>query len=180
MKTFKVPSPDEVSPESKVIFDQIRKHLGKLPNLYATIGYSPRTLKGYLEFDAAIDAGVFSSIEKEAIKLVVSEVHKCDYCLAAHTLIAKSKGISRDDTVAFRKGYAANVKLDTLVKLAREITLERGNVDEQLFDQFFELGYDEAALIDLVGLVTTMTFTNYIYALTKVPLDFPEAEPLSF
>ena len=71
------------------------------------------------------------------------------------------------------------MKLDTLVKLAREITLERGNVDEQLFDQFFNLGYDEGALIDLVGLVTTMTFTNYIYALTKVPLDFPEAEPLA-
>jgi len=178
MKTIKVPIPDEVSAESKILFDQIRKHLGKLPNLYATIGYSPRTLKGYLEFDAAIDAGVFSSKEKEAIKLVVSEVNKCDYCLAAHTLIAKSKGISRDDTVSFRKGYAEDVKLDTLVKVAKEITLQRGNIGDQLFNQFFDVGYDEAALIDLVGLITTMTFTNYVYALTKVPIDFPEAEHL--
>jgi len=37
------------------------------------------------------------------------------------------------------------------------------------------LGYNEAALIDLFVLINVMSFTNYIYRLTKIPLDFPPA-----
>jgi len=30
----------------------------------------------------------------------------------------------------------------------------------------------------LIGLVTVRIFTNYVYALTKIPVDFPAAQPL--
>lgn len=178
MKTIKVPTRDEVSPEAQVLFDQVTKHLGKLPNLYATMGYSPGTLKGYLQFEAAMGGGIFSAKEKEAINLVVSEVNNCNYCLAAHTMIAKSKGFSNDETLSFRKGYANDVKLDAVVKLAKAITDNKGEVEPDLLDNFFAAGYNEAALIELVGLVTAKIFTNYVFALTGVPVDFPEAAVL--
>lgn len=178
MKTIKVPRRNEVSPESQLLFDQVTQHLGKLPNLYATMGYSSGTLKGYLQFEGAMAGGVFSVKEKEAINLVVSEINNCNYCLAAHTMIAKSKGFSHEDIISIRKGYTEDSKLNAVVKLAKSITENRGESDPQLLEAFFEAGYHEDALIELIGLVTAKIFTNYVYAVTGVPLDFPEAVSL--
>jgi AhpD family alkylhydroperoxidase len=175
MKIIKVPVRDEVSPESQLLFDQVTKQLGKLPNLYATMGYSPVTLKGYLQFNAGMAGGVFSVKEKEAINLVVSQVNNCNYCLAAHTMIAKSKGFTQEDTISLRKGYAAERKLNTIVRLAKDITENRGEADPVLLEDFFEAGYHEDALIELIGLITSRIFANYVYAVTHVPIDFPEA-----
>jgi AhpD family alkylhydroperoxidase len=178
MKTIKVPARDEVKPDSQLLFDQITKHLGKLPNLYAAMGYSSGTLKGFLQFEAAMGGGVFSVKEKEAINLVVSEINNCNYCLAAHTMIAKSKGYSEEDTICIRKGHTAEHKLDTAIKLTKSITENRGEADPRLIEDFFQAGYREDALIELIGLITAKVFTNYVYAVTGVPLDFPEAAKL--
>ncbi|MET3981842.1 AhpD family alkylhydroperoxidase [Mucilaginibacter sp. UYP25] len=178
MKTIKVPTRDEVSPDSQTLFDQISKQLGILPNLYATMGYSPGTLKGYLQFEAAMAGGVFSAKDKEAINLVVSEVNNCKYCLAAHTMLAKGKGFTQEETIDIRKGHTTDYKLNTAVQLAKSITENKGEADLQLLEDFYTAGYNEAALIELIGLITAKVFTNYVYALTAIPLDFPEAVAL--
>lgn len=51
MKTITVPSKDEVSLESQAIFEQLQKQIGKVPNLYALVGYSAHALKGFLDFE---------------------------------------------------------------------------------------------------------------------------------
>lgn len=40
MQTFTVPQKSEVSEANQVIFDQLQKALGFVPNLYATFAYS--------------------------------------------------------------------------------------------------------------------------------------------
>ncbi|QEM03753.1 carboxymuconolactone decarboxylase family protein [Mucilaginibacter rubeus] len=178
MEAIKVPTREEVSPESRAMFDQITQKIGKLPNLYAVIGYSPATLKGFLQFDSALSSGVFSSREREAIYLVVSEVNECRYCLAAHTVTAKNNGFNHDETINIRKGISYETRLSTVICLAKYIAENQGQVDPVLLCDFFEAGYNEDALIELIGLVALRTFTNYVYAVTGVPLDFPEAVSL--
>lgn len=178
MKTIKVPTREEVGPETQAMYDQIAKSIGKLPNLYATIGYSPTTLKGFLQFDGAMGASVFSAKEKEAINLVVSEVNNCKYCLAAHTMVAKTKGFSHEEIISVRKGYTEEARLNTLIKLAKNITENHGYADQDLLDEFFAEGFKEDALIELIALITIRIFTNYVHAITGVPIDFPEAMSL--
>ena len=179
MKTIKVPEKEQVSVESQFIFDQIQKKMGMIPNLYATIGYSSHALKGYLAFDEALSHGVFTPKEREAIFLVVSEINDCNYCLAAHTVTSKMKGISDDEILNIRSGHSKESRIDTIVHLARSIAENSGNADDVLLDNFFAAGFDEMALIELIGLVTVRTFTNYVYAVTHIPIDFPEAIPLT-
>jgi len=179
MKTIVVPAKEQVSADAQAIFEQIQKKLGKVPNLYATIGYSADALKAFLGFDASFAHTAFSEKEKEAINLIVSEVNNCNYCLAAHTMLATMKGYSKEDTLGFRRGNAADEKLDTAVKLAKSIAENKGDADAQLKENFFTAGYDEKALIDLIGLITVRSFTNYVYATTQVPIDFPVAEALN-
>jgi AhpD family alkylhydroperoxidase len=126
MKTINVPVKAQVSEESQVIFDQIQKKIGKVPNLYATIGYSAKALKGMLEYENTLGHGVFSAKEQEAIFLVVSEVNGCDYCLAAHTLSAIGKGFTKAETLDLRRGEIADSKLNAIIQLAKPITVNKG------------------------------------------------------
>ncbi|MFC3562841.1 carboxymuconolactone decarboxylase family protein [Pedobacter jamesrossensis] len=178
MKTIKVPNREEVSPQSQLLFDQISASIGKVPNLYAAIGYSPQTLKGFLQFDGALAGGIFSAKEKEAINLVVSEVNDCSYCLAAHTMLAKTKGFSHEEIISFRKGYTEEAKLNAVIQLAKNITENHGHAEEQFLVDFFAAGFQEDALIELLGLIAVRIFTNYVHAVTGVPIDFPEAMSL--
>ncbi|MBT1685957.1 carboxymuconolactone decarboxylase family protein [Dawidia soli] len=178
MKTIQVPLTAEVSPVSQALFDQIKKKVGKLPNLYATIGYSASALKGFLDFEASLNSGVFTPKEREAIALIVSEINQCAYCLAAHTILATSKGFTKAETLDIRRGHTGDERLNVILRLAKSIVEDHGHADQALVDDFFAAGYPQAALVELTGLVTARIFTNYVYALTDVPVDFPTAEAL--
>lgn len=179
MKTIEVPIREQVSEGSQQLFDQLQKHLGKVPNLYAVVGYSATALGAFLQFDEQLSHGVFTAKEREAIALIVSQVNQCDYCLAAHTLIAKGRGFSLDDTINIRQAEAVDSKLMATLQLAESITTNRGDVEAELLDKFFGAGYDEGALMELIGLVTVSIFTNYVFTLTNFPVDFPAAPVLN-
>ncbi|UUC44237.1 carboxymuconolactone decarboxylase family protein [Flavobacterium cerinum] len=179
MSNIKVPTRDQVSQDSQVIFDQLQKGLGKVPNLYATIGYSSNALKALLGLEEQLNKGVFTVTEKEAINLVVSEVNNCDYCLAAHTLIAGMKGISKEETLNFRRGSVNDPKLNAVLQLAKSVAENKGKADPDKVEDFLAAGYDNAAVMELIGFVILRSFTNYVYALTEVPVDFPAVEKLA-
>ncbi|MEL7001927.1 MAG: carboxymuconolactone decarboxylase family protein [Bacteroidota bacterium] len=178
MKTFKAPSRDEVSEESQQIFDNLKSQVGMVPNLYATIGYSSNALSSYLAFQGAQAKGTFNAKEREAVFLAVSQVNGCEYCLAAHTALGKMNGFSEEETIALRAGTIEDRKLNTIVRLAAAITKSHGRPSEDLLNDFFELGYNEAALVDLIALVADKTLANYVHNVTQVDIDFPRAQPL--
>jgi uncharacterized peroxidase-related enzyme len=179
MKNIAVPSFEQVSPESQAMFEQMKKRIGKVPNLYATMGYSSHALKAFFDFEGALNQGVFKPKEREAIALVVSEINHCEYCLAGHTAIALKNGLSLDDTMEIRRGGIEDARLDAIVKLAKSVTETNGHPEEQYLENFYNAGFDEGALMELVGLVTVRIFTNYVFAITNVPVDFPVAPALS-
>ena len=176
MKTFTVPTRDEVAPGNQAIFDNLSKALGFVPNLYATIAYSENGLGRYLAYQNA--KTTLSNKEKEAVNLVVSEVNNCLYCKSAHTVIGKMNGFTDEQLIDIRREKADNPKLNALVKLAASITRHRGNADEALVDDFYTQGYTNENLVDLILQVSDKTAMNYLHNLTKVPVDFPLARAL--
>ena len=178
MKTITVPTRDEVSHDSQLLFDAMQKRLGKVPNLYATMGRSPFALKAFMNLEETLNAGAFDPKEREAIALVVSEVNECAYCLAGHTMLAIKRGLTKEETLEIRKGQVKDPKLNAIVQLAKAITETKGKPAEQYLTQFYEADFDEGAVMDLIGLVMVRLFTNYVFALTNIPIDFPLADPI--
>lgn len=176
MKQFTVPAREEVSPANQAIFDNLKKALGFVPNLYAGIAHSENGLTKYLDFQNAKTS--LSNKEKEAVNLVVSQVNGCVYCLSAHTVIGKMNGFTEDQILDLRAGKATDIKLNALVQLAENITKTRGKADAGLVDNFFEQGYTNGNLVDLVLQVSDKTAMNYLHNLTQIPVDFPLAAPL--
>ncbi len=177
MSTFNVPKREEVSTANQVIFDNLEKAVGFVPNLFATYAHSENALGNYLNLSNAKTS--LKTKEKEVVNLAVSEVNSCIYCLSAHTAISKMNGFTEDQILELRAGRASfDNKLDALARLAKNITENRGATDAAIVDNFFAAGWTRENLIDTIVLVGDKTISNYINNTTEVPVDFPVAQPL--
>jgi uncharacterized peroxidase-related enzyme len=171
--TFLVPTRGQVSENNQLIFDNLQKALGFVPNLYATIANSKNGLERYLAYQNAKTS--LSNKEKEAVNLIVSQVNGCIYCQSAHLVLGKMNGFSEEQLSEIRHGKSSDRKLNALVVLAANITKNRGNANESSLDAFFAQGYTIENLVDLILQISDKTAMNYLHNLTKVPVDFPLA-----
>jgi AhpD family alkylhydroperoxidase len=97
MSRFPTAAPDTATGLAAELFGKIRKSAGRVPNAYATLGtQSPAALGAILGADAALASGTLSKSDIEAIKLAVSELGGCDYCVAAHTMIGRLSGLTSE------------------------------------------------------------------------------------
>jgi AhpD family alkylhydroperoxidase len=177
MKTFKVPTREDVSPANQALFDNLNKAIGKVPNLYAEMAVSSHGLGNYLALSNAKTS--LRPKEKEAVNLVVSEANSCEYCLSAHTAVAKLNGYTDEQILELRGGSASfDAKLDALVKYAKSGVETRGHVSDEVLDAFFAAGWTEENLMDAILVIGDKTITNYLYAATKVPVDWPAVPKL--
>lgn len=173
MRTFAVPSREEVAPVNQAIFDNLNKALGFVPNLYATIAYSRNGLERFLAYQNAKTS--LSNKEKEAVNLIVSQVNACIYCQSAHLVLGKMNGFTDEQLTEIRHAKSSDNKLNALVALAAEITKNRGYAGETNVDAFFAAGYTQENLVDLILQISDKTAMNYLHNLTKITVDFPLA-----
>jgi uncharacterized peroxidase-related enzyme len=178
MNAFKVPTRDEVSPENQTIFDNLKKMLTFVPNLYATFAHSATALGTYLALQNAKSS--LNAKQREVINLVVSQVNDCEYCLAAHTAVGKMVGLTDAQILEIRGGRATfDPKLDALARFAREVTLTRGHVPAGATEAFLQGGWTQGNLVDAVMAIGDKIISNYLHGVTEVPVDFPAATKLA-
>lgn len=177
MTTIHVPTREQVSPANQALFDQLKKGLGMVPNLYATLALSEHALGSYLALQNAKSS--ITGKAREAVNLVVSQVNHCAYCLAAHTAIGGMVGFTPEQILEIRRGRAGwDPKLDALAQLVRSIASERGRADPARLEAFFAAGWTQEQLVDTIVTIGDKTITNYLHATTQVPVDFPAAPAL--
>lgn len=164
------------------LFGGIRKAFGKVPNAYATLGSnSPALLAQLLRLNAVLQGETrLDRRELEAINLAVSEASDCDYCLAAHTLAGKAAGYSGDQMQALRRGiYADDAKIDALVHFARSLVTTRGTLPASDLEAVRRAGYGDREIVETIGAVTAILFTNMLNRVNDTTLDFPRAEAVT-
>ncbi len=178
MSRFNVPTADQVAPEAQVTFENLKKSIGKVPNLYAAIGNSANALNSYLAFVQAQAKGTVRAKDREAIYLIVSQLNGCEYCLASHTLSAIRNGWTEEQTLLLRAGKLEEGHWPVLYKLIQSVIENKGEVADKILDEYFAAGNTERNLMDVMTLINVMTYTNYMFRLMKVPVDFPEAKKI--
>lgn len=177
MTTFNVPSRGEVSTNNQTIFDNLEKGLGFVPNLYAYYAKNETALGDYLALQNR--KSTLSAKEREIVNLVVSEFNGCRYCQSAHTEIGKLNGFTVDQILEIRGGSASfDSKLDALAKFTLSVVANKGKATERARDLFFNAGYSESNMIDVVIVIGDKTISNFIHNLTDLEIDFPVAQEL--
>ena len=175
--TFEIPTRNTVSTENQSIFDELENGLGFVPNLYATYANSDTALADYLKLQNRKSS--LKAKEREVINLVVSQINECDYCLAAHTAIAKMNGFTDDQILQIRTGEATfDPKLDALAKFTKEAVISRSKPGDKSVSQFLAAGYSSENLVDAIIVIGDKMISNFIYGTFKVPIDFPAAPAL--
>ncbi|MEO0899242.1 MAG: carboxymuconolactone decarboxylase family protein [Bacteroidota bacterium] len=176
-KTFTVPTREEVSEANQAIFDQLKKGLGFVPNLYAYYAKNDTALGDYLSLQNR--KTTLKGKEKEIVNLVTSQINGCRYCQSAHTALGKMNGFSDEQIIEIRKGGASfNEKLDALAKFTANVVENRGKASEEAKEAFFAAGYTEANMIDVVVLIGDKMISNFLHNLTGFDIDFPLAEEI--
>ena len=160
------------------LFAAIKKAAGKVPNAYAVIGHnSPIALEAALKMDAALSKSSLSGKEIEIIRLSVSQVAGCDYCLAAHTMLAKHKGLSREAILALRHGeQSGDDRFDALATFVHTLVTTHGTVPVEVVDAVKAAGYSDTQIVDIFMAISSITFTNLFNRTNDTTVDFPAAD----
>ena len=170
---FEIPKKETVSSGNKEVFESLEQSLGAVPNLYAVMAYSRFGLIRYLTFHNS--ASSLNIKEKTIANLIVSELNNCTYCLSDQKYIAKMNDFSEEEILQIRKGNANKLKWNALALLVKTIIENKGVVDDDVLEKFFEAGYDKENLVDVVMQVSDTISSNYLWNLSNVPVDFPLA-----
>ncbi|WP_373523441.1 carboxymuconolactone decarboxylase family protein [Aquiflexum sp.] len=177
MTKFTVPQRGEVSENNQALFDNLQKALGFVPNLYAYYAKNETALGDYLALQNR--KSTLKAKEREVINLVTSQINGCQYCLAAHTALGKMNGFTDEQIIGLRKGTASfDKQLNALVGFAASIVSNKGKASQESKEAFFDAGYTEANMIDVVIVIGDKTMSNFIHNLTAFEIDFPLAQPI--
>ncbi|CAG2332071.1 MULTISPECIES: carboxymuconolactone decarboxylase family protein [Burkholderia] len=170
--------PSEATGETAAVFGQIKAALGKVPNAYATIGtHSPAGLAAMLNVDAAIAASSLDQADVEAVRLAVSALSGCDYCLAAHTMLGKMSGLTPEVMKNIRAGRASgDARRDALLSFVRSIATTRDTVPADVLQAVLAAGYTERQVIEIILVMTSILFTNLVNRVNDTTLDFPAVD----
>jgi uncharacterized peroxidase-related enzyme len=157
------------------IYSQIKKAIGSVPNTFAAIAaHGPAALKSILAADAVLAAGSLTKRDQEVIKLVVSVAGGCDYCVAAHSYLAKLAGVKPEALKQIRDGRPTDdAKRDALVGFVRKLAQSSGTVSDDDYAAIKSAGYSDAQLVEISLAFATTVFTNVFNRINDTDIDFP-------
>ena len=175
MTRIHIPSTiDEAPAASRPLLEAVKKQLGIVPNLFRLVAKSPIALDGYLAMNGALNKGTLPAATRERIALAVAEINGCNYCLSAHTYLAKNVAKLDDSEItANRSGASNDPKADAAVHFAARITSVRGHINDADLSAVRLAGYDDAQIIEIVQHVAINTWTNYMNEVAATDIDFP-------
>lgn len=88
---------DKASPEVRAVYDDIMatRKTDKVTNFWKALAHDPGRLKRtWEETKEIMGAGALDPMIKELIYVAVSVTNQCDYCIAAHLVSARKKGMT--------------------------------------------------------------------------------------
>ena len=175
MSRLSVPNLESDAGPSGQVYAQIKKTIGSVPNTFAAIAaHGPAALKSVLAADAVLASGSLSKRDQETIKLIISGVAGCDYCVAAHSQLSKLAGLKPEELKNIRHGRpTGDAKRDALARFVRTLADTSGTVSDEEFAAIKAAGYSDAQLVEISLAFATTVFTNVFNRINDTEIDFP-------
>lgn len=161
-------APDSARP----LLEKANRKYGFVPNILGVMANSPALLEAYMSLSQIFEKTKFSAAEKQTVLLAVSRENGCDYCMAAHSGIAKMQGVDEAVIKAINSGdKLPDDKLDALFTFTRAMVETRGRPSADDLQAFFGAGYSEAQVQDVIVGIGMKTLSNYNNHIADTPVD---------
>lgn len=169
----------DASGSARQLLDAVLADWGMIPNVVGTLARAPVALEGYLSLSEALSGGVLSPELREQIAVTVAEVNGCNYCLAAHSAVAATVGLSQEAVMDARRGVSPDRKVEAVLHFARQVVQRRGWVDDDDLAHLRDAGLGDREIVEIVANVAMNTLTNYLNHVAGTEVDFPPVPQLS-
>lgn len=165
---------DTAEERSKELLEAAKKEIGFIPNMYADManlpGYLETYLLGYKQFRE--EAG-FTPVEQEIVFMVVSRSNGCDYCVAAHSMLADK--IAKMDAAVLEAVRSSteipDEKLQALAVFTHAMVESKGYPTQDDLDAFKAAGYTDIHAMGIVLALSVKTLSNYSNHIFNTPVD---------
>lgn len=167
--------PGKLSAATRDLLGTVEAEWGMIPKSIQTLAQAPAALKAYLAMNEALDGGTLGADLREQIALAVAQLNQCEYCLAAHTAVAATLGLSRQDVTDARRGTSPESRVRAALQFVARLVECRGCVTDADVAAVREAGFSNQQIVEIVANVALHLFTNYFNHVADTPLDFPRA-----
>lgn len=178
MSRIKPVDAKEAKGEVKDLYQALEKKMGKVINIFLNMGNSPVALKAFLDLSEAANHTSIPPKLREQIALIVGQTNQCNYCLSAHTAVAKMLGMNENEILKARNGESQQPKDAAILKFAKKVVENRGHVSDQDVNDLKAKGVNDKELVEIVMLIIVNMFTNYFNLIADTKIDFPAAPEL--
>lgn len=174
MPRIELVDPSNTSGDRKTTLTQINDAFGATPNMFKAIANSPAALKMMWAAFGALSQGKLGAALGEQVAVAIANANRCEYCLAAHTVLGVKAGVSKDAMAAAQKGHSSDPKTQAALDFALKVVKERANIAPTDVTALRSAGFDDEAIAELLAHVALNIFTNYTNVAFDVPVDFPK------
>jgi uncharacterized peroxidase-related enzyme len=172
MSSFTVHTETTAPEGSRETLAGVRRAMGFVPNLMGVLAEASGALEGYLTLSKLFESSSLTPVERNVVLLSVSFENGCDYCMAAHSGLAKMQGVPEHVLSALREGRpVADTKLEALRTFTSVVTRQRASISEADLEAFLTAGFYERQVLEVILGVTQKTLSNYVNHLAHTPLD---------
>jgi uncharacterized peroxidase-related enzyme len=168
--------PDRATGAIGRLFADIRAKFAFVPNLFRVLANAPAALEGLMGLSAALARGALDEKTREQLALAIAESNLCNYCLPQHTAMAAKIGLNRVEIDDAIRASAADARTDAILKLARSIVVQRGELTDADLARARAAALSEGEIVETVANVALNIFENYMSHVARVPIDFPQNE----
>lgn len=172
MSRVNLVDPAEATAANAQTFAQIERAMGGVPNMFRAVANSPAALQSMWGSFAALGGGTLGAQIGEQIAVAIADRNRCEYCLAAHTLLGTNAGLSAETLASAQTGQAADPRTAAILTLATALVEQRGQVSAAEVDTARSAGLTDEEIVEVVAHVALNVFTNYINVALAVPVDF--------
>ena len=143
-------------------------------NIFKGLAAHAPVLEAYMGWTQGSKGGALSASEGEVVQLLSAEKMQCDYCLAAHSMIAQGTGLTEEDCMNISKRHSDDPKMQALINFTAETLDTYGNVSDETLAAFMDAGFSTEAAIEVVAGISVLTFTSLYNHVNNTIIDFPE------
>ncbi len=148
------------------------KAFGMIPNLHAVMAESPPLLEAYQTLHTLFQQTSFNAEELTVVWQTINVEHNCHYCVPAHTGIAHMMKVDNAIIEALRDTTKLPTeKLQALHTTTLALVRNRGILSQDETTTFFEAGYEQRHLLEIVLGISQKIMSNYVNHLGNTPVD---------
>jgi len=165
---------DVAEGRTREALDTALKQTGMIPNMYAKMANSPGLLETYLfGYNLFRKESGFTPAEQEVVLLTISRLNACDYCMAAHSMIAEAVSKTPAQAIAaIREDRPIeDAKLSALATFTQLMFESRGRPTDLEVQAFLAAGYTERHALEVILAIAVKTLSNYANHLFHTELD---------